>query len=76
MDDRAPPTRLAVFICPMEDTERVEMIIKLNTVDEEWADRPQTAVGRLVDIRWLMDWTPPTSAIVTKMREDPLISIG
>jgi phosphatidylserine/phosphatidylglycerophosphate/cardiolipin synthase-like enzyme len=59
----------------MDDTERVEMMIKLSTVDEEWADRPQAAVRRLVEIRWLMDWIPPTSAIVTMMRDDPLISI-
>ena len=51
MDDRVPPIWHVVFICPMEDTERVEMIIKLSTVDEEWADRPQAAMRRLVEIR-------------------------
>ncbi|KAJ6008753.1 hypothetical protein N7499_001198 [Penicillium canescens] len=51
MDNRVPPTWHVVFICPMEDTERVEMSINLSTVDEEWADRPQAAVRCLVEIR-------------------------
>jgi hypothetical protein len=48
MGDRVPPTWNLVFICPMEDMERVEMMTNLSTVDKEWTDRPQAAVRRLV----------------------------
>lgn len=54
MGDRVLPTWHLVFICPMEDTERVEMMTKLSTVDEEWTDCPQAAVQRPVEIPWLM----------------------
>jgi hypothetical protein len=51
------------------------MMTKLNSVDEEWLDRPQEEMRRLVEVPWLMDWTPPTSVIFTMLKDDPLIFI-
>ncbi|KAJ5754161.1 uncharacterized protein N7511_008314 [Penicillium nucicola] len=75
LGDRIPPTWQVVFLCPMEDEERTEIMTKLNTVDEDWLDGPQTAMRRLVEIPWLMDWTPPTSVCFSIMKEEPLIYI-
>ncbi|PYI08334.1 hypothetical protein BO78DRAFT_468551 [Aspergillus sclerotiicarbonarius CBS 121057] len=73
--DSVPPTWHVVFICPMEDTERVAMMAKLSSVDEEWPDRPQAQMRRLVEIPWLTDWVAPTSAVFTLFNDDPLIII-
>ncbi|KAJ6087805.1 hypothetical protein N7467_006719 [Penicillium canescens] len=59
-----------LHLSPWRTRSEFEMMIKLSTVDEEWADHPQAALRRLVEIRWLT-----TSAIITMMRDDPLISI-
>lgn len=75
LGNRVPPTWHVIFICPMEDSERVVMMTKLSSVDEEWPDRPQEEMRRLVEVPWLMDWTPPTSVIFTMLKDDPLIFI-
>ncbi|PYH94347.1 hypothetical protein BO71DRAFT_441079 [Aspergillus ellipticus CBS 707.79] len=75
LGDRIPPTWHVVFICPMEDTERVTMMTRLNTVDEKWPDRPQANMRRLVEIPWLTDWALPTSIIFPMFNDDPLIFI-
>ncbi|OJK02128.1 hypothetical protein ASPACDRAFT_1854134 [Aspergillus aculeatus ATCC 16872] len=69
----APQTWQVVFICPMEDTERVEMMTELSSVDKNWPDRPSTELRQMVEIPWLMDCVPPTSVIFTILKNDPVI---
>ncbi|RAK98086.1 uncharacterized protein BO80DRAFT_467223 [Aspergillus ibericus CBS 121593] len=70
-----PPTWHVVFTCPMEDPERVAMMTELSSTDEEWPERPQAQMRRLVEIPWLTDWAPPTSIVFTLIKDDPLIII-
>ncbi|PYH46068.1 uncharacterized protein BP01DRAFT_34979 [Aspergillus saccharolyticus JOP 1030-1] len=74
-DDSAPPSWHVVFICPMEDAERVAALTKLCSVDEDWVDRPSTRMRRLVEIPWLMDRLPQVSVIFDIINNDPLIFV-
>lgn len=51
------------------------MMTKLSSVDVEWPDRPQLEMRRLVEIPWLMEYTPPTSVIFKMLKDDPLIFV-
>ena len=61
--DSPTPTWMVVFLCPMKEEERDEIMQKLITVDDDWPDRPSCEPRRLLQVPWLID-TPAHPSIL------------
>lgn len=64
--DDPTPTWMVVFLCPMKEEERDEIMQKLITVDDDWPDRPSCEPRRLLQVPWLID-TPAHPSILSSI---------
>ncbi|KAJ6096857.1 hypothetical protein N7486_007603 [Penicillium sp. IBT 16267x] len=62
--DDPSPTWMVVFLCPMKEEEREEIMQKLIIVDEDWPDRPSCEPRRLLQVPWLIA-TPAHPSILS-----------
>lgn len=59
------PTWMVVFLCPMTEQERDEIMQKLITI-EDWPDRPCSEPRPLLQVPWLND-TPAHPSIISSI---------
>ncbi|KAJ5641510.1 hypothetical protein N7490_005510 [Penicillium lividum] len=65
-EDAPTQTWMVVFLCPMEEEKRDEIMQNLITVDKNWPDRPSGEPRRLLQVPWLLD-TPAHPSILSSI---------